>query len=321
MDRQYNISSGPHIRDKATTSSVMATVCIALIPACISGIYNFGLRALMVICVAIATCVTTEAIYEHYMKKPVTVLDLSAVVTGILLALNLPHTIPVGMVIIGSIFAILVVKQLFGGIGQNFMNPALAGRCFMLISFSGKMTDFVYDGISGATPLAVLKTGGHPDILKMFLGTTAGTIGETSTLAILIGAIILIVTGTISVRIPFSYLITFSVITYIYGLCNGRGADGYFLLTHLCGGGLMLGAFFMATDYVTSPITQAGQIVFGIIIGILTVAFRLAGKSAEGVSYAIIIGNLLVPLIERVTYPVAFGYKNSFKRVFKRGDM
>ena len=321
MDRQYNISSGPHIRDKATTSSVMATVCIALIPACISGIYNFGLRALMVICVAIATCVTTEAIYEHYMKKPVTVLDLSAVVTGILLALNLPHTIPVGMVIIGSIFAILVVKQLFGGIGQNFMNPALAGRCFMLISFSGKMTDFVYDGISGATPLAVLKTGGHPDILKMFLGTTAGTIGETSTLAILIGAIILIVTGTISVRIPFSYLITFSVITYIYGLCNGRGADGYFLLTHLCGGGLMLGAFFMATDYVTSPITQAGQIVFGIIIGILTAAFRLAGESAEGVSYAIIIGNLLVPLIERVTYPVAFGYKNSFKRVFKRGDM
>lgn len=320
MEKMLNVSSGPHIREKITTTSIMGTVCVALIPPCVMGVYNFGFRALLVIIVAIASCVATEAIYEYYMKKEITILDLSAMVTGILLALNLPPNIPIGMVIIGSIFAILVVKQLFGGIGQNFMNPALAGRCFLLISFSGQMTNFVYDGVSGATPLAVLKNGGEVDIFRMFIGTTAGTIGETSTLAILIGGLILIATKTISIRIPASYIGTFAIITYIYGVSTGKGVGLEFLLAHLCGGGLMLGAFFMATDYVTSPITPFGQIVFGIIVGILTAMFRLLGKSAEGVSYAIIFANLLVPLIERVTYPIAFGYQSKLRNVLKWGD-
>ena len=238
------------------------------------------------------------------MHKKITINDYSAAVTGLLLALNLPATVPWWLPIIGSVFAVLIVKQLFGGLGQNFMNPALGARCFLLISFTGRMTDFTYDGISGATPLAALKAGEAVNLKDMFFGTTAGTIGETSVIAILIGAIFLLATGIINLRIPATYIITFALFIVIFG---GHGLDGGYLAAQLCGGGLMLGAFFMATDYVTSPITKNGQLIFGIVLGIFTGLFRLFGNSAEGVSYAIIISNMLVPLIEKVTYPKPFG--------------
>lgn len=299
-----NVSSSPHVRDKSSTTKIMLDVCIALLPACAFGVYNFGLRALLVLCVSVASCVTFEYFYERLMHKKHTVSDLSAVVTGLLLGMNLPHTIPIWMVILGSAFAIIIVKQLFGGLGQNFMNPALGARCFLLISFAGQMTGFTYDGITGATPLAELKAGESVDILKMFLGTTGGVIGETCAIALIIGGIYLIVRKVIVPTIPLIYISTFSAFVLIFG---GHGFDMEFLAAHLCGGGLMLGAFFMATDYVTSPVTPVGKAVFGVILGILTGLFRLFGNSAEGVSYAIIFSNLLVPLIEKFTVPRAFG--------------
>lgn len=241
------------------------------------------------------------------MHKKVTIQDMSAAVTGLLLALNLPPSAPWWMGVLGAVFAILIVKQLFGGLGQNFMNPALAARCFLLISFTGRMTSFTYDGVAGATPLATMRADGsiaNVDTMKMFIGQIPGTIGETSVIAIMIGAIILLLKGIIDLRIPGSYLVSFVVFITIFG---GHGFDWSFITAHLCGGGIMLGAWFMATDYVTSPITKKGQIVYGILLGVLTGLFRLYGGSAEGVSYAIIIGNILVPLIEKVTLPKPFG--------------
>lgn len=311
-----HVSSSPHVRSKVTTQSIMFTVVLALMPAALFGVYNFGFRALMVIFASIATCVLTELIYEHFMHKKITVSDGSAVVTGLLLALNLPASAPWWIPVIGGIFAILIVKQLFGGLGQNIMNPALAARCFLLISFTGRMTEFtvpegafgkVVDTVSGATPLAAVKAGESADLFSMFFGNIAGTIGETSVIAILIGAVFLVCIKVIDLRIPLSYLGTFSVLVLVYGLASGRGFDPVFLAQQLCGGGLMLGAWFMATDYVTAPITKKGQLVYGCVIGIFTWLFRMFGSSAEGVSYAIIFSNLLVPLIERVTRPTAFG--------------
>ncbi len=304
MSENFNISSSPHIRSKITTSSIMLWVVIALLPATAFGIFNFGLPALMVVAVTVVSSVLTEYIYQKLMHKKVTICDFSAVVTGVLLALNLPPTAPWWMCVLGSVFAILVVKQLFGGLGQNFMNPALGARCFLLISFTGRMTTFVYDGVSGATPLALLKAGEQVNVFDMFVGNTAGTIGETSVIAILLGAVLLLALGIIDIRIPGTYLVTFVIFILLFG---GHGFDVTYIAAQLCGGGLMLGAWFMATDYVTSPITKRGQILYGICLGVLTGLFRLFGGSAEGVSYAIIISNLLVPLIERVTLPKPFG--------------
>lgn len=299
-----NVSSSPHVRDNSSTRRIMLDVCIALLPACIFGIVNFGMRALAVLVVSVITCVVSEYLFEYFMHRPITVGDLSAVVTGLLLGMNMPHTIPLWIVMLGSAFAIIVVKQLFGGLGQNFMNPALAARCFLLISFAGRMTSFTYDGVTGATPLALLKSGESVNILSMFLGTTAGVIGETSTVAILVGALYLIIRKVITPLIPMVYLAVFSVFILLFG---GHGFDMTYLAAELCGGGLMLGAFFMATDYVTSPVNTVGRIVYGIILGILTGLFRIFGNSAEGVSYAIIFSNILVPLIEKLTVPRAFG--------------
>mgnify|MGYP005774444387 FL=1 len=308
MSNLLNISSSPHVRDKSSTKSIMWDVFLALMPAAIFGIYNFSVKprdinAILLIVVCIATCVLTEYIWQKAMKLPLTVSDGSAAVTGLLLALNLSSTFPIWMAIIGSVFAIIIVKQLFGGLGQNFMNPALGARCFLMVSFAGQMTSFTYDGVTGATPLAQIKMGtGTPKLLDIFLGTTGGTIGETSVVALLIGAAYLVARKVISLRIPVTYIVTFAIFAILFGQ-----HDIMYLAKELCGGGLMLGAFFMATDYVTSPITPKGQIVFGIILGVLTGVFRIFGASAEGVSYAIIISNLLVPLIERVTIPVPFG--------------
>ena len=299
-----NVSSSPHVRDNSSTRRIMLDVCIALLPACIFGIVNFGMRALAVLVVSVITCVVSEYLFEYFMHRPITVGDLSAVVTGLLLGMNMPHTIPLWIVMLGSVFAIIVVKQLFGGLGQNFMNPALAARCFLLISFAGRMTSFTYDGVTGATPLALLKSGESVNVLSMFLGTTAGVISETSTVAILVGALYLIIRKVITPLIPMVYLAVFSVFILLFG---GHGFDMTYLAAELCGGGLMLGAFFMATDYVTSPVNTVGRIVYGIILGILTGLFRIFGNSAEGVSYAIIFSNILVPLIEKLTVPRAFG--------------
>lgn len=303
MSERLNVSSNPHIRSKATTNGIMAAVVFALLPAAGFGIYNFGMKALVLILVTIASTVGTEFLYGLYRKKQ-TISDLSAVVTGLLLAMNLPVSVPWWVAVMGGVFAILVVKMLFGGLGQNFMNPALAARCFLLISFPALMTNFSYDTFTGATPLAALKAGESVNVTQMIIGTTAGTIGETSMLAIVIGACILIMLGIIDLRIPGSYIVSFSAFIILFG---GRGLDFQFLSAHLAGGGLMLGAFFMATDYVTRPITVKGQYVFGIFLGIMTGIFRVFGPGAEGVSYAIILGNLLVPLIEKVTMPTAFG--------------
>lgn len=316
MSDMYNVSTSPHIRSTATTQRIMLDVAIALVPAGAFGIYRFGIKALVLMLVCVAGCVLTEYLYELFMKKTVTISDCSALVTGMLLAYNLPVSMPIWMALIGSIFAILVVKMVFGGLGQNFMNPALGGRCFLVASFGSYMNDFSAgvvdavsnatsaDAVSSATPLAALKNGEAVDVVDMFIGNINGTIGEVSALAILIGAGYLLLRRVITLRIPVAYIASFAVFVLLFG---GKGFDMEFLCAHLFGGGLMLGAFFMATDYVTSPITVKGQWLFGIFLGLLTGVFRILGSSAEGVSYAIILGNLIVPLIEKVTLPKAFG--------------
>lgn len=305
MSSVLKVSSNPHIRSKDTTAHIMQYVVIALLPATAFGVYNFGLHALLVILTTVATTVLTEYLYDKCMKKKNSISDFSAVVTGLLLALNLPPQAPLWLGIIGGIFAIIVVKMLFGGLGQNFMNPALGARCFLIISFTSIMTNFDCDAYTGATPLAVIKSGeGSVELLDMVIGRISGTIGETSMIALLIGAVFLLVMGVIDLRIPGSYIISFVLFVLLF---SGHGFDMEYLVSQLAGGGLMLGAFFMATDYVTRPITKTGQYIFGIFLGVMTGIFRLFGPSAEGVSYAIILGNLLVPLIERVTKPKPFG--------------
>ena len=305
MSEVFTVSSHPPIRSKVTTSGIMLAVILALMPATGYGIYNFGARAAAVVLVTVASTVLTEFLFGLYKKK-LTITDLSAVVTGLLLALNLPVTIPLWIAALGGVFAILVVKMLFGGLGQNFMNPALGARCFLLISFPTAMTAFDCDAYTGATPLAALKAGEQVNVMDMVIGRTAGTIGETSAIALIIGACLLILLGVIDLRIPGSYIVSFLIFVGIFG---GHGFEPAYLAAQLAGGGLMLGAFFMATDYVTRPITIGGQYLFGIFLGVMTGIFRIFGPGAEGVSYAIILGNLLVPLIERITKPTAFGYK------------
>lgn len=304
----YNVSVSPHVREQSTTKSIMRDVAIALLPTLSFGVYHFGIKALIVIAVSVVTCVLCELIFELMSKKPVTVFDYSAVVTGLILAINLPANASWWMVVLGGAFAIIVVKMLFGGIGQNFMNPALAARCFLLISFTSRMNDFTtVDGVSSATPLALLKSGETSDILTLFLGYHSGCIGEVSAFAILIGGLYLIIKKIISVRIPFTYIASTLIFILIINAVSGGDTTPTYLLCQLLSGGLLAGAFFMATDYATSPITPKGQILYGVILGLLTALFRTLGTSAEGVSYAIIIGNLLVPLIEKITVPKPFG--------------
>ena len=307
MERLLHVSSSPHVRDTVTTKNIMYDVLIAMIPAAAFGVYQFGFNALLVIILTMAACVLSEYIFEKAMNRPITIADGSALVTGMILALNMPPEIPVWVPVLGGVFAIIVVKQLYGGLGQNFMNPALAARCFLLISFAGMMNDFSsaslgFDSVSGATPLAMLRSGETVDLAALVIGRIPGTIGEVSVLALLIGAVYMLVKKVISPRIPLIYIGTAAVFLFLFG-----GFDPYYVICEVCSGGLIFGAFFMATDYVTSPITPKGQIVYGVILGLLTGIFRLWGASPEGVSYAIILSNLLVPMIERVTLPKAFG--------------
>lgn len=320
MSDLYNVSSSPHVRANDSTDRIMLIVALALVPASLFGIWNFGFKALLLILISIASCVVSEWVFDKIVHKKNTIGDLSAVVTGLLLALNLPVSLPWWEAIVGSVFAIIIVKCLFGGLGQNFMNPALGGRCFLLIAFAADMTNFAVkksgvDVYSGATPLAQIReAGGIPaglNVMNMLVGKTAGTIGETSVIAILLGAIILILFGIIDLKIPGAYIITFAIFMFLFGASR---FDINYVVAELCGGGLMLGAFFMATDYVTSPITPKGKIIFGICCGILTGLFRCFGANAEGVSFAIILSNLLVPIIEKVTVPMAFGMVKEAKK-------
>ncbi|MCR4718494.1 MAG: RnfABCDGE type electron transport complex subunit D [Firmicutes bacterium] len=317
MDNKYIVSSSPHIKAKDTISSIMRDVIIALLPATFAGVYFFGYRAILVILTSVAASVLSEYLYRKALKKPASIGDLSAVVTGLLLALNLPVTIPLWMVIIGSVFAIIIVKQLYGGLGKNFMNPALAARCFMTVSWAGCMTAFVNpfmgygaDAVSSATPLAIIKgvsQGALPSLFDAFWGVKAGCIGETSGAMILLGFLYLLIKRTVDFRIPVFYIASFAILIYFFGDNNTEFSQGYFTLLHILTGGLLLGAVFMATDYVTTPTTHLGRIIFGIGCGFLTFAIRKFGSYSEGVSFSILLMNLVTPIIERFTIIKPFG--------------
>ncbi|WP_394266337.1 RnfABCDGE type electron transport complex subunit D [Anaerotignum sp.] len=308
----FVVSGTPHVRSKESIQSIMRDVIIALIPATAAGIFFFGIPALILIAVSIVACVFFEWLYQKLLKKPVTISDLSAVVTGLLLAMNLPASAPVWVPIVGAAFAIIFAKQLFGGLGQNFINPALAGRAFLLASYPTEMTTWTApvgfsgaDAVAVATPLATLKTGVMPDasLRDVIFGTNiGGCIGETCAIALIIGGIYLLVKHVISWKIPVLYILTVFVLTAAIGR-KGLRVPVYEIFT----GGLMLGAFFMATDYASSPVTPKGQVIFAIGCGIITTLIRIFGGYPEGVSYSILIMNLAVPLIERFTEPKIFG--------------
>ncbi len=348
-DRKLNnilmMSSSPHIRSKESTRRIMADVIIALLPAVAWGTYYFGPRVLLVALVTVASCVISEFICEKIMKRDITIGDLSAVVTGVLLALNLPPAIPLWIAAIGGIIAIVLIKQIFGGIGQNFMNPALGARVILLLSWTQHMTNWtnprmpaaadtvsnatpvadavssatsVADAVSSATPLIYAKTGqdvlggvARPEYLDLFLGRVLGSIGEISVLVLLIGAAYLLIRKVITLSIPLSYIGTVALLTWILG--GDKPFTGDFLY-HILAGSLILGAFFMATDYSTSPVMEKGRIIMGIGCGIITVVIRLYSNYPEGVSFAIILMNLLVPLIDKFTIPRAFGGESRIER-------
>ncbi|MDR3090964.1 MAG: RnfABCDGE type electron transport complex subunit D [Clostridiales bacterium] len=302
-DKLLLVTGTPHVRDHADIEKIMGDVIIALLPACVMGAYTFGPRAAAAMLVSVASCVFFEYLFEKITKRPVTIRDLSAVVTGLLLAMNLPPTVPLWLPAVGGAFAIIVVKQLFGGLGQNFMNPALAARAFLLASYPALMTNWVIDGVSSATPLARLKAGGFTpqgvDYFNAAAGHIGGCIGETSAIALIIGGAYLLAKGVVSWRIPFAYLAVFALFSAFFGR-----PTGYELLT----GGLLLGAFFMATDYSSSPVSPLGQLAMGAGCGALTALIRSFGGYPEGVSYSILLMNLAVPLLDKIK-PRVYGHK------------
>lgn len=304
MNQKLNLSAGPHVRDIWSTSFIMKMVLLALTPATVIGVITFGLHALWVILASVITAVLTELVFDKLTGKPDTWKDGSAAVTGLMLALTLSAETPLYAPVIGSIFAILVVKCAFGGLGKNFVNPALAARCFLLISFSNAMTVYGIDGVASATPCAELAAGRTVDITSMFLGSANGVIGG-SILGLLVGGLALWAFDIIHGQICFSVLGGFTLFMALFG---GQGFDPGFLAAHLCGGGVVLGAFFMATDYVTSPMSRLGQTFYGALIGVLGALFRIKGQSADSFSYSIIVANLFVPLIDTyiVDKPYAF---------------
>ena len=298
-----HVSSSPHLRNPLTTGGVMMNVIIGLIPATVFGIWHFGLHAAFVILASIIAAMLTEFVFDYIAKRPNTLWDGSAIVTGLLLALCLPSQCPLYVPVAGSIFGILIAKCFFGGLGQNFMNPALAGRAFLLISFGKVMTDYSYDAVSGVTPLASLNEGEVVNIGKMFIGLVTGHIG-ISVVCILIGGIWLLATDTISWEIPVASTLSFWLFLIIL---SGRGFDPMYLAAEFCGGGFVLGAFFMATDPVTNPMTWTGQLIFGCLYGFLSAIFRVYGGMADTTTFAIIISNMATPLIDRMPVPQPFG--------------
>lgn len=314
---RLTVSSSPHTHWTETVSSIMSDVIIALFPAAVMGVYMFGYRAAAVILTAVASCVATEYFFEKLTKRWITVGDMSAVVTGLLLGMNMPVTVPLYMVVIGSVFAIAVVKQLYGGLGKNFMNPALAARCFMMLAWAGAMTKFTEpgmgygaDAVSQATPLAILKgtaDGVLPSLGSAFLGYKAGAIGEVSGAMLLLGGVYLLARRVITPHIPAAFIGCFAMLTYLFGTNNTGYGQFYYTTLSVCSGGLLLGAIFMASDYVTTPTTPRGQIIFGLGCGVLTFVIRKFGGYPEGVSFAILLMNVATPLIDRYIRQRAFG--------------
>lgn len=300
------LSSSPHIRTNESVQTIMRDVLIALLPAVLAGIYFFKMRAALVMIVAVAAAVLSEYLWQRLTHKDITVGDLSAVVTGLLLAFNVPPTMPLWMVAVGSVFAVLIVKQLFGGIGQNIVNPALAGRAFLLASWPIAMTTWTLDGATTATPLAILKAGEGtlPTLSQAFIGNIGGCIGETSALALLIGFVYLLYRRVISWEIPVVYIGTVAILTTVIGRNGFMTGNGIY---EIFTGGLMLGAIFMATDYTTTPMTKKGQVIFALGCGIIATIIRTIGGYPEGVSYSILIMNLCVPLIDKFATPRTFG--------------
>ncbi len=304
-EKLYRVSLAPYLRSKSTTQKMMLDVIIAMLPALAASIYFFGMNALMLTVVSVISCVVAEVFMQKLFKKKVTVSDLSAVITGILLAFNLPASAPWWMPVFGGFFAICIVKQIFGGIGSNFMNPALAARAAIMASWPGLITNYITpDGVASATPLQLMKagtTGELPSLMDMAIGNIGGVIGETCSILLVLGGIYLIVKKVIDWKIPCLYILTTTVLLAAFGV------DISLLPYHIFGGGLILGAFFMATDFVTCPVTPNGRIIFAIGCGIITAIIRVYGGMAEGVSYAIILMNTATPLIESLTTPKIFG--------------
>ena len=314
MNNKLTIAPSPHVRSDITTAKIMLDVVIALVPAMIASVIFFGFRALLLIAVCVVCCVGFEYLYNIINKREQTISDLSAVVTGVLLALNVPATLPIPMAIFGCLVAIVAVKCLFGGIGKNFANPAITARIILLVSFAGAMTNFTaphgvsLETVGGATPMGLIAAGNTealPSVMDMFLGNIGGSLGETSALALLIGGLYLIFRGVITPTIPVAYIATVIVLSFCFG---------YNPMYQVLGGGLMIGAFFMATDYTTSPMTEKGKLIFGIGCGVLTMLIRRFGAYPEGVSYAILLMNILCPHIDNLTMNKAFGGKKIEKK-------
>ncbi len=316
---KYVISSTPHIRSNDSIEKIMRDVCIALVPACLTGIYYFGVRALIVIVLCVGSSVLFEYLFQKATKRPITITDYSAMVTGLLLAMNLPASVPFWLPFVGSFVAIIVAKQLFGGLGQNFINPALAARAFLLTAYPRELTAWTrpldgpgigFDAVSSATPLGILKESftlpTSSDYMNAFLGNIPGCIGETCALALLLGGIYLLYRRVINFHTPLAFILSFSILSFIFG------REGFFTglpLYELLLGGFMLGAFFMATDYSSSPIAPLGQLIMGAGCGLLTFLIRTYGGYPEGVSFAILLMNLTVPLIDKYIKPRVYGTK------------
>ncbi len=310
MPNKKLVSANPHIRSDVTIEKIMYHVIIALLPACIAGIFFFGINALTTVILSVSACVLAEGLFEKIAKKPITLRDGSAIVTGLLLAMNLPYTVPFWLPIVGGFFAIIIVKQLFGGLGHNFMNPALAARAFLLTSYPIQMTTWSFDAVSGATPLGRMKEESFiptsTDYVNALLGLKGGSLGEVCAIAIILGGIYLIVRRVISWRIPVSFLATFFMLAAIL---KRPGFVTSYPLYELLTGGLLLGAFFMATDYASSPIHPKGQFIMGIGCGMFAILIRFFSGFPEGVCYSILIMNLVVPYIDRITTPRVYGGK------------
>ncbi len=318
MTELKTVSSSPHIRANISTSSIMRDVCIALVPALLCSVIYFGFRALLLTALCMIFSVGFEFLWQKITKRPVTISDGTAAVTGMLLAFNLPAVAPWWMALVGAFVAIIIAKQFFGGVGNNFMNPALAARAFLLASWPLLMTTWVTplsggffgaaDVISAATPLAVLKdpsAGELPSIMELFIGNRPGCIGETSVIALVLGGMYLVAKRVISVRIPLTFIGTVAVLSFVFPAPQLSPIES--MLYSVLSGGLMLGAIFMATDYVTSPMTRVGQIIMGIGCGVLTFVIRRFGGYPEGVSYSILLMNVATPLIDKWTLPKTFG--------------
>jgi electron transport complex protein RnfD len=308
MESRLYVSSSPHIRSSETTQKIMRDVTIALLPAAAFGVYNFGLSALIVLVLSVLSAVAFEAFVQKLRKQPITIDDFSAVVTGLLLGMNLPSSVPLWIPVVGSAFAILIVKQAFGGLGHNFMNPALAARAMLVASWPVQMTTWTAvkaDAITTATPLGIIKEGlavDLPSLGDLLIGSVGGCIGETSALLLILGGVFLIYRGIISIRIPGIYIGTVAILTLILS-----GFDVNLTIINIFAGGLILGAFFMATDYASSPITAKGQVIYAVGMGILTTIIRFYGGYPEGVSYSILFMNVVAPIIDKYTKPRVFG--------------